>query len=186
MQFLFHEKGVISLAANSVHLCSRRVLTQWHISYVCVGCLDCGGSNDSVHREDSMTNLCCMSFLGKESCEILAAGCQSVMYRIDVERGKVIREVKRKGKTSVFLADWMLDPQQLRVHYDEILQICLCRNKHRICKFPRSRLSHGDQDMASTYSEHKRHGRSEQLPRHLRMVNSPLRTSYAGYSGQSF
>lgn len=34
LQFLFHEKGVISLASNSVHLCSRRGLTQWHISYV--------------------------------------------------------------------------------------------------------------------------------------------------------
>ena len=186
MQFLFHEKGVISLAANSVHLCSRRAVTQWHISYVCFGCINCGGSNGSVHREDSMRNLCCMSFLGKESCEILVAGCQSVMYKIDVERGKVIQEVKCKGKITVFPADWMSDPNQLRVHYDEILQVYLRRNKHRICKFLRSRISHGDQDMASTYSKYQRHGRSEQLPRYLWLVYSPLRTSYAGYSGQSF
>ena len=33
-QFLFHEKGVVSLSACSVHLCSRRCLSQWHISSV--------------------------------------------------------------------------------------------------------------------------------------------------------
>lgn len=31
---LFHERGVISLASKSVHLTSRRGLTQWHISWV--------------------------------------------------------------------------------------------------------------------------------------------------------
>lgn len=33
-QFLFHDRGVISLASRSVHLMSRRGLTQWHISFV--------------------------------------------------------------------------------------------------------------------------------------------------------
>lgn len=33
-QLLFHERGVISLASRSVHLISRRGLTQWHISFV--------------------------------------------------------------------------------------------------------------------------------------------------------
>lgn len=40
-----------------------------------------------------MVNLCCMSFLGKESSEILVAGCQSIMYKIDVEKGIVLQEV---------------------------------------------------------------------------------------------
>lgn len=40
-----------------------------------------------------MTNLCCMSFIGKDQSEILVAGCQNIMYRIDVERGQVIQEV---------------------------------------------------------------------------------------------
>jgi len=31
---LFHDRGVISIAARSVHLASRRGLTQWHIMYV--------------------------------------------------------------------------------------------------------------------------------------------------------
>ena len=40
-----------------------------------------------------MVNLCCMSFLGKDSSEILVAGCQSTMYKIDVEKGIVLQEV---------------------------------------------------------------------------------------------
>lgn len=32
-QFLFHERGIISVAPKSVHLSSRRGLTQWHIAY---------------------------------------------------------------------------------------------------------------------------------------------------------
>ena len=31
-QFLFHERGVISVAPRSVHLSSRRGLPQWHIA----------------------------------------------------------------------------------------------------------------------------------------------------------
>ena len=33
-QFLFNEKGVISLAAKSVHFMIRRALTQWHLKFV--------------------------------------------------------------------------------------------------------------------------------------------------------
>lgn len=33
-QFLFNERGVISLASRSIHMISRRGLTQWHISFV--------------------------------------------------------------------------------------------------------------------------------------------------------
>ena len=40
-----------------------------------------------------MANLRCMSFLGKDSSEILVAGCQSTMYKIDVEKGIVLQEV---------------------------------------------------------------------------------------------
>ncbi|KAL9037628.1 MAG: hypothetical protein Q9180_003610 [Flavoplaca navasiana] len=73
-QLLFHERGVISLASRSIHLVSRRGLTQWHIS------------------EPSMTDLKCMSFFGKNSSEILVAGCQSVMYKIDVEKGVIVQQ----------------------------------------------------------------------------------------------
>ncbi|MCJ1423563.1 poly(A)-specific ribonuclease [Sticta canariensis] len=109
IQFLFHEKGVISLASHSVHLCSRRGLTQWHIS------------------EISMTNLCCMSFLGKESSEILVAGCQNIMYKIDVERGQVMQEIPTIHKYTIMKhchyicvatdTGWVniLDPDTLRI-----------------------------------------------------------------------
>lgn len=33
-QFLFNEKGVISLASRSVHFMNRRCLTLWHIEFV--------------------------------------------------------------------------------------------------------------------------------------------------------
>ncbi|KAL8701793.1 MAG: hypothetical protein Q9224_000340 [Gallowayella concinna] len=39
------------------------------------------------YSESSMTDLKCMSFLGKHSSEILVAGCQSTMYKIDVDKG---------------------------------------------------------------------------------------------------
>ena len=41
-----------------------------------------------------MVGLSCMSFLGKESNEMLVAGHQKVMYKIDVEQGTVIKEVR--------------------------------------------------------------------------------------------
>lgn len=40
-----------------------------------------------------MTRLSCMSFLGKDSPEILVAGCQSIMYKIDMEKGQIVQEV---------------------------------------------------------------------------------------------
>ncbi|KAL8676227.1 MAG: hypothetical protein Q9186_007241, partial [Xanthomendoza sp. 1 TL-2023] len=43
--------------------------------------------------ESSMTDLKCMSFLGKHSSEILVAGCQSTMYKIDVDKGVIVKEL---------------------------------------------------------------------------------------------
>lgn len=40
-----------------------------------------------------MTALQCMSFLGKDASEILLAGCQNVMYKIDVEKGVIVQQV---------------------------------------------------------------------------------------------
>ncbi|KAL9603784.1 MAG: hypothetical protein Q9219_000893 [cf. Caloplaca sp. 3 TL-2023] len=77
-QFLFHDRGILSLGSRSVHLLSRRGLTQWHIS------------------EPSMTDLQCMSFLGKDAPEVLVAGCQGVMYRIDIDRGVIVKEVSAR------------------------------------------------------------------------------------------
>lgn len=41
-----------------------------------------------------MVSLCCMSFLGKDTPEILVAGCQGTMYKIDVEKGFITEQVR--------------------------------------------------------------------------------------------
>jgi PAB-dependent poly(A)-specific ribonuclease subunit 2 len=73
-QFLFHERGVLSIAANSVHLTSRKGLTQWHLSH------------------PSMVDLHCMSFTSNPS-QILVAGYQSAMLVVDIDKGKVITQL---------------------------------------------------------------------------------------------
>ncbi|KAK3678608.1 poly(A)-specific ribonuclease [Recurvomyces mirabilis] len=77
-QFLLYDKGVISLSTRSVHCSARRGLAQWHIVL------------------PDMVDLRCMSFTGKLSStsEIVVAGCQQQMYRIDVEKGTVTETMK--------------------------------------------------------------------------------------------
>lgn len=41
-----------------------------------------------------MVELRCMSFLGKDSGMILVAGCQSVMYKVDVLSGQIVQQVR--------------------------------------------------------------------------------------------
>ncbi|KAL9029431.1 MAG: hypothetical protein Q9196_002325 [Gyalolechia fulgens] len=45
------------------------------------------------YSEPSMIALQCMSFVDKDTSEILVAGCQSDMYRIDVEKGVIVKQV---------------------------------------------------------------------------------------------
>lgn len=73
-QLLFHEKGVLSVSSKSIHLISRRGLTQWHLS----------------HPE--MVDLRCMSFTSQMS-RVLVAGCQKVMFVVDIEQGQVIEKL---------------------------------------------------------------------------------------------
>ena len=40
-----------------------------------------------------MRKVCCMSFLRKDSSLILVAGCQRIMYKVDVEKGQVVEEI---------------------------------------------------------------------------------------------
>ena len=70
-QLLSCEKGIISLSSKSVHLSNRRGLTQWHIA------------------QPDMVDLRCMSFTNPGAGELVVAGCQRQMYRIDVERGVI-------------------------------------------------------------------------------------------------
>ncbi len=46
-----------------------------------------------LHSDITMMDLRCMCFLGKDPAVILVAGCQKVMYKIDVEKGQVIQQV---------------------------------------------------------------------------------------------
>ncbi|CAO2655579.1 Nn.00g043820.m01.CDS01 [Neocucurbitaria sp. VM-36] len=68
-QFLFTEKGIISVSKQSVHYSHRRGLTQWHLT--------------SADFKD----LKCMNFTSKGTREILVAGCQDQMFKVDVEKG---------------------------------------------------------------------------------------------------
>lgn len=45
-----------------------------------------------------MTNLSCMTFLHKDAPHILVAGCQPVMYRIDVDKGQILDKLEAKSK----------------------------------------------------------------------------------------
>ena len=74
MQFLFSEKGVLSLASRSVHFMIRRALTQWHTDHAL------------------MTRLNCMVFLDK-GASILVAGNQQVMLKLEASKGTIIEEI---------------------------------------------------------------------------------------------
>lgn len=86
---------MISVAPTSVHLSSRRGLTQWHLTYGAIT-----GANEVLSvltgrcRTHSMKNLSCMSYLGKGNAFIVVAGCQSTMTKIDIERGRIVEEVR--------------------------------------------------------------------------------------------
>ncbi|KAJ5619859.1 hypothetical protein N7510_003843 [Penicillium lagena] len=70
-QILFHERGVISISSKSVHMITRRGLTQWHLT------------------NDEMLDLRCMSFTAQTN-RILVAGCQRVMFTVDIDKGVIV------------------------------------------------------------------------------------------------
>ncbi len=86
------------MAAKSVHLTIRRGLSQWHIECVLLNPLGPHVTADINFREDDMTDLSCMTFLHKDAQHILAAGCQHVMYEIDVDKGHVVKRLETKSQ----------------------------------------------------------------------------------------
>ncbi|KAE8137625.1 PAB-dependent poly(A)-specific ribonuclease subunit pan2 [Aspergillus pseudotamarii] len=70
-QILFHDRGVISLSSKSVHMITRRGLTQWHITH------------------EDMTDLRCMSFTAQLN-KVIVAGCQKAMFTIDIDKGHIV------------------------------------------------------------------------------------------------
>lgn len=84
-QILFHEKGVISLSSRSIHLARRTGPAIWHLT------------------NTAFLELQCMSFIAKGSNELLVAGIQDQMFKIDVERGEVIETVRAMPQTYCFV-----------------------------------------------------------------------------------
>ncbi|KAF7719834.1 PAN2-PAN3 deadenylation complex catalytic subunit PAN2 [Penicillium ucsense] len=70
-QIIFHQRGVLSLSSKSVHMITRRGLTQWHVTH------------------EDMTDLRCMSFTAQTN-RILVAGCQRAMFTIDIDKGAIV------------------------------------------------------------------------------------------------
>ncbi|KAJ5399712.1 hypothetical protein N7465_010201 [Penicillium sp. CMV-2018d] len=73
-QIIFHERGVISLSSKSVHMITRRGLTQWHLTH------------------DEMVDLRCMSFTAQTN-RILVAGSQRVMFTVDIDKGTIVEKL---------------------------------------------------------------------------------------------
>ncbi|KAF2635376.1 hypothetical protein P280DRAFT_411570 [Massarina eburnea CBS 473.64] len=70
-QLLFTDKGIISISKQSVHYSLRRGLAQWHLT------------------SPDFKELRCMNFTSKGTREILVAGCQEKMFKVDVDKGVV-------------------------------------------------------------------------------------------------
>ncbi|ESZ94294.1 hypothetical protein SBOR_5290 [Sclerotinia borealis F-4128] len=75
-QFLFHDRGVISVGGRSVHMASRRGLYIWHITH------------------EDMKDLRCMSYTSRGTSEILVAGLQNQMFVIDVDKGIITKQIR--------------------------------------------------------------------------------------------
>jgi PAB-dependent poly(A)-specific ribonuclease subunit 2 len=78
-QFLFTDKGILSVSQQSIHYSHRRGLTQWHL------------------MSAEFTDLTCMNFTSKGTREILVAGCQETMFKVDVDKGTITATVSRHG-----------------------------------------------------------------------------------------
>ena len=50
-----------------------------------------------------MNDLRCMSYVGKEFGQIVVAGCQDKMLKIDVEKGRILELVRCQLKANVLL-----------------------------------------------------------------------------------
>ena len=69
-QLLSHERGILSISSNSVHLIARTGPAIWHI--------------DHPH----MVDLRCMCFTSNPN-HLLVAGCQSNFFIIDIDKGTI-------------------------------------------------------------------------------------------------
>lgn len=72
------DKGVLSVGARSVHLSERRGRTLWHLTH------------------EGFVDLRCCCIVGKGSAELLVAGCQSTMFKVDIDKGQVLETLQSR------------------------------------------------------------------------------------------
>ncbi|KAJ5899587.1 hypothetical protein N7495_004331 [Penicillium taxi] len=81
-QILFHPRGVISISSKSVHMITRRGLTQWHLGH------------------EEMVDLHCMSFTAQTN-RIIVAGCQRVMFTVDIDKGTIVEKLPTESNYTI-------------------------------------------------------------------------------------
>ncbi|KAF2802391.1 PAB-dependent poly(A)-specific ribonuclease subunit PAN2 [Mytilinidion resinicola] len=74
-QILLTENGVLSISKGSIHFAIRRGLTQWHLA------------------DDVFADLRCMNFTSKGTREVLVAGCQDHMFKVNVDKGIIVETI---------------------------------------------------------------------------------------------
>ncbi|KAF9700320.1 hypothetical protein EKO04_001633 [Ascochyta lentis] len=82
-QFLFTEKGVLSISKQSIHYAHRRGITQWHLT------------------NNEFKDLKCMNFTSKGTREILVAGTQDRMFKVDVEKGVITETLPAEAQYTI-------------------------------------------------------------------------------------
>ncbi|RVD88607.1 uncharacterized protein DFL_002785 [Arthrobotrys flagrans] len=88
--FLFSDRGIVSLGSKSLHISARRGLSKAHIT------------NDRMH------DLRCMSYTSKGTSEIIAGGAggvQQPLLTINLDRGTVINEIPSNDDVIVMRRD---------------------------------------------------------------------------------
>jgi PAB-dependent poly(A)-specific ribonuclease subunit 2 len=82
---LVHDRGVISLGSRNVRVTHRRGLQRWDIKYSHNNHVNCRGNN--------IENLLCMAYSGTSHSEVIAAGGQSHILLLNIDRGTVVKQV---------------------------------------------------------------------------------------------
>ncbi|EPS41531.1 hypothetical protein H072_4574 [Dactylellina haptotyla CBS 200.50] len=85
--FLFSDRGIVSLGPKSLHVSARRGLAKSHIT------------------NERMFDLRCMSYTSKGTSEVIAGGIQRSLLTINLDRGTVINELPSEDDVVVMRRD---------------------------------------------------------------------------------
>jgi PAB-dependent poly(A)-specific ribonuclease subunit 2 len=86
---LVHDRGVISLGSQNVRVTHRRGLQRWDIKFSLFDWINYRGNN--------VENLLCMAYSGTSHSEVIAAGGQSNILLLNIDRGTVVKQVILAG-----------------------------------------------------------------------------------------